>query len=67
VIKMERIVFGEPAEPGEESLEEITKREIQTLLTVEDDDEGDDDEDGEGVPAGPPSGGDRGGGHAAGQ
>ncbi len=58
VIRMERIVFGEPTERGEESLEEITRREIQTLLKVDDDDE-----DG-GTPQPPPvepSGGDRGG------
>lgn len=44
VIKMERIVFDGPDEAGEESLEEITKREIQTLLRPVDDDEDDDDE-----------------------
>lgn len=38
VIRMERIVFGEPEAPGEDSLEAITKREIQTLLAIDDED-----------------------------
>ena len=60
VIRMERIVFGEEDERGEESIEEITKREIQTLLRpvddevdpTEDEDEPDEEEDlGEAAPA----------------
>ena len=46
VIKMERIVFGEPDEPGADSLEEITRHEIQTLLVVDDEEDEEDDEEG---------------------
>ena len=66
VIKLERIIHGEPTEPGEESIEAITRREIQTLLTVEVDEEeedGDDEDGGMPQPVGPNSG--SGGGHAA--
>ncbi len=36
VIKLERIIHGEPTDRGEMSIEEITKREIQTLLLPDD-------------------------------
>lgn len=65
VIKMERIVFGEATESGEESLEEITKREIQTLLKRVDEDEDEDDEDSSAAPLPPEPSGGPGGGHAA--
>jgi len=48
VIRMERIIFGEGDETGDESIEEITKREIQTLLRPVDDSE---DDTGEAAPA----------------
>jgi len=39
VIRMERIVFGEPDPSGSDSIEEVTRREIQSLLVMEEDDE----------------------------
>jgi hypothetical protein len=71
VIRMERIVFGEPEEHGADSIEEITKREIQTLLKVadeeEEEDDDDDDEEGPPVPEDPKPDDDQGGGHAPAQ
>jgi len=52
VIRLERIVFGDGAERGEESIEEITKREIQTLLRPVEDEETDEDDPDEGDDAG---------------
>jgi len=40
VIKLERIIHGEPTERGEVSIEEITKREIETLLIRDDEPDG---------------------------
>jgi len=48
-IKLERLVVGEPTERSALSVEEVTRREIQNLLTVED---GDDDDEWEAAPAG---------------
>jgi hypothetical protein len=68
VIRMERIVFGEPEEHGADSLEEITKREIQTLLKVTDVDEEDEEEDDDDEePEDPKPDDDQGGGHAPAQ
>ena len=50
VIKLERLIIGEPTERNAMSIEEITREEIRSLLVVvgdgdEDDDEGEDDDD----------------------
>jgi len=47
--KHELLVLGEPTERSALSVEEVTRREIQNLLTVED---GDDDDEWEAAPAG---------------
>jgi hypothetical protein len=65
VIRMERIVFGEEDERGETSIEEITKREIQTLLKRVDEDDDEDDEDSSSALLPPEPSGGPGGGHAA--
>lgn len=38
VIKLERLIVGEPSERTELSIEEVTRREMQTLLEMADDD-----------------------------
>jgi len=51
VIKLERIIHGEPTDRGEMSIEEITRREMQTLLLKDDaHDEWDDPEEDPGAP-----------------
>ena len=44
VIKLERLIIGEPSERTELSIEEVTRREMQTLLEVADDDDARDEE-----------------------
>ncbi len=44
VIKLERLIVGEPSERTEISVEEATRREVQTLLEVTEDDDAWDEE-----------------------
>ena len=44
VIKMQRLVIGEPSERTAVSVEQVTRREMETLLAVPDDEPGDDDD-----------------------
>ena len=49
VIKLERLIAGEPSERTELSIEEVTRREVNQLLVVEgdEDDDGEEEDDGE--------------------
>jgi ribosome-binding ATPase YchF (GTP1/OBG family) len=44
VIKLERLILGEPSQRSTLSVEQVTRREVESLLAVEDGEAGDEDE-----------------------